>query len=436
MGVGGHLLRRKALALWLLILLPAPIPTPAQPLPARHTRSSPPLYGLQPPDSPVAREAIEAWIQRILSSESEALQCALQRARPFREHICSRLAEQELPPELLYLPILESGYQVRAVSRSGAAGLWQLMTNTASPLGLRRDRWVDQRLDFWTSTEAALRKLEEGFQRFGSWELALAAYNCGMGALQRAIASSGLRDFWGLREKGLLPRETAEYVPRFYALMILCSYPQRHALPLQWQPGQSWTRLLLPHSVELALLAEAAGLDLELLSRGNAELRTPLTPPDASGYWLKVPAEALERLQAVLADENAVLLKYGYHTLRSGDTFYGLARYYGVDMELLRQANPGADPRRLRIGELLRIPVLGGAPLRSEPGPAAPQGEFDGRYTVLRGDTLWSISRSYGTTPEALAAGNGRSLDGILKPGETLKVPAAAVPERREGVSQ
>jgi len=382
--------------------------------------------------------AVEAWKRRLLAGGGAEVEQALERALPFRRFISAELAAKGLPPELVYLPVLESHYRVEALSRSGACGLWQIMANTAGPLGLVVDRWVDERRDFWKSTEAAARKLVENYAYFSDWDLALAAYNCGVGKLSRTVRSSGIRDFWKLREEGLLPRETAEYVPKFHALVAICSDPLRYGLKIGWEQSPAWQRLALRRSVELALLAEQTDLSLELLETANAELKTPITPPrsgseaqsgcgdEQAGYLIKVPAEALQRVRLVVEDPEKQLLRYSYHSIHSGDTLYALSGYYDVSVALLLEANPGLDPRRLRIGGNLRIPLFAGRELKVQPEQTiSPQSlaSFTGLYTVQRGDTLWDIARRHGTTPEALALANNRGLDDLLKAGETLKVP-------------
>jgi len=391
-----------------------------------HTRGSGTLLELGFPDHP----AVEYWRERFLAGGARALQETLDRGQIFRRFIAGRLAERGLPQELIYLPILESHYRIRAVSRSGATGLWQIMDNTAAPLGLVTDRWVDERRDFWRSTEGALRKLEENFATFGDWDLALAAYNCGTGKLTRTIRSSGVRDFWALRDMGVLPPETAAYVPKFHALVSIFSDPAAHGLEVSWKQAPAWRRLPLERSVELALLAEKAGLPLSLMEDAHAELKTPITPP-VSGrpYHLKYPAQYGERIAALLADPGVQLLRYTFHRIRSGDTFYALAEYYELSAALLMEANPAIPPRSMRVGEQLRIPVFSGRPVKAEPIVSLSEDEaaaYTAIHTVVAGDTLWGISRSYGTTAENLAWVNGRSLDALLKPGETLKVPPPA----------
>ena len=396
----------------------------AGPLPSLHGRAEPPVFSLDLPQHP----AVERRLEIYLSREKKNLEAALARMVRYRRFVDSSLRERGLPPELLALPLLESRYVARAVSRSGAAGLWQIMRNTAGGLGLSSDEWLDERRDFWKSTQAALRKLQDNYRQFGDWYLALAAYNCGSGCLSRLLASSGARDFWELRERGLLRPETAEFVPAFIALTRIVGSPARFGLANGWELSPAWERVRLEQSVDLRLLARALELDPESLREANAELRYPVTPVYVQGYFLKLPAGLGRKASELLADPGSRLLEYRYHRLASGDTLYGLSRRYGVALPLLERANAGLDPRRLAVGGVVRIPVIDATPPAATPPAAAPPAaiqpaEFTGLWTVEVGDTLWAIARRLGTTPERLAAANGRSLDDPLKPGETLKVP-------------
>ena len=197
----------------------------------------------------------------------------------YRRFVDASIRERGLPPELLVLPLLESRYSARAVSRSGASGLWQIMGNTSGALGLRSDEWLDERRDFWKATQAALRKLDDNHRQFGDWYLALAAYNCGSGCLRRLLAVSGTRDFWELRERGLLRRETAEYVPAFIALSRIVASPARYGLREGWEPRRSGRGSGGARSVDLRLLARALELEYAELREANAELKYPVTPP-------------------------------------------------------------------------------------------------------------------------------------------------------------
>ncbi len=405
------------------------------PLPALHSRAEAPLFSLDLPSHPAVDRRLESY----LGPEKRNLEAALARMARYRRFVDACLRERGLPPELVVLPLLESRYLPRAVSRSGATGLWQIMRNTSAGLGLRSDEWLDERRDFWKSTQAALRKLEDNREQFGDWYLALAAYNCGSGCLSRLMAASGLRDFWELRARGLLRPETAEFVPAFIALARIVGSPARFGLPSGWELSPSWERVRLGRSVDLRLLARALDLNPETLREANAELRYPVTPVYEQGYLLKLPAGLGPRVNELLSDPDSRLLEYRYHRLATGDTLYGLSRRYGVSLGLLEQANAGIDPRRLPVGGVVRVPVVGtgseptiaaATGAATVPPSAVPAGDFQGAWTVAPGDTLWAIARRHGTTAERLAAANGRSLDDPLKPGDTLRVPVA---EQAEG---
>ena len=204
------------------LVLMAASPTPALtggevadgPLPPLQGHVGVELYTLPMSDE----EIIGRYVQGILTSRGDWLQAVLDRSLVYRDVISQAIKEKGLPRELEYLPAVESGFQVRALSPRGAAGLWQLMRNTASPYGLRMDQWVDERRDFWKATDASLDKLEENYSFLGDWYLALAAYNCGLGKMSALVHRYPGNDFWALRRKGVLPRETAAFVPQFLAL--------------------------------------------------------------------------------------------------------------------------------------------------------------------------------------------------------------------------
>jgi len=335
--------------------------------------------------------------------------------------------EAGLPPELEFLPIVESEYHVSAVSKSGAVGLWQFMLNSIGPYGLVVDEWEDQRRDFWASTEASLSKLKSNYEYLGDWLLALAAYNCGLGRTVRAMRAAGTADYWELSRLGYLPPETVHYVPKFLAVAYYASFAGRHGLPTDWVPPASWERVSLVTPVDIEILAKKAGAPIELLRQGNAELRYSVTPPRSTPHLLKVPGEYAERVRSVLAEPDTRLVDVALHTVASGDTLYDLSRHYRIPVSMIQRYNPETDPRALRIGTRLVIPLL------QQVGPyrraTVTSGPFAGTYTVRSGDTLWAIARRHGVRVEELAATNGLGVQSVLSIGTVLKVPAAHAEE-------
>ncbi len=394
MGMGWRILRREAALISALCLVAAdcwagqvtagPLPvappagpqadaTPGPPRPEARPQAEdtlgplPPLqghrgdeiYSLDIPDEDV----IQRYMEGLLAQRRDWLQAVLSRSRRYRLVIAAEVADRGLPRELRFLPAVESGFQTHAVSPRGAVGLWQLMRNTASPYGLRMDQWMDERRDFMRSTEASLQKLQDNFDQFGDWPLALAAYNCGAGRLAGVLSRNPDSDFWALRKKGVLPRETAAFVPMFLAITRILSYPGRYGLDAGWDPSSDWARIPLEACVDLRLLSRESGVPLDVLASSNAELNFPMTPPASYQYVLKVPQEYEQAVKDTLAAAVVPLMEFNIHVVKSGDTLSGMAQKYHVTVDMILQFNPRLTPRALQIGSKVMIPM---APPRSE----------------------------------------------------------------------
>lgn len=409
-------------------------PTPAYPetrtVPPEDLIQSPPVQGHAGPVihslDPGSHEEIDYWLKRFSEPAwMNWIQRALERGQPYRGFIRETIRAYGLPEELEFLPVIESEFRVYAVSRSGALGLWQFMTNSIHPYGMTLTEWMDERRDFWKATHGALAKLRDNYNRLGDWLLALAAYNCGMGRLTRAIEQAGTDDFWKLARGGYLPAETVQYVPKFMAVSHLAGYAGRYGLPTSWEPAITWERIKLDQAVDLSILAAESGVPRELLAAGNAELRYGVTPPGNSTYFLKVPADYSDVIKETLSRQDMQLMRFYLHKIRSGDTFYALAKHFGVSVSMIGRYNPGVDPQFLRIGATVIVPAIHdvGPYTGPEPAEAAVQRVFDGVYTVRPGDSLWSISRLYDISPEVLAMNNNLDMDAVLYAGTVLQVP-------------
>jgi len=367
------------------------------------------------------RELVQYYINQYCSpGGKEWLRAVMEKAAPYIGFIKEEIAERGLPQELAYLPVIESGYLAGAVSKSGAMGLWQFMKNSIAGYDLKINEWMDERRDFWKSTDAALKKLEENYNYLGDWSLALAAYNAGLGAMTAAIKNSGIRDYWVLSQKHFLKTETIHYVPKLLAAAHILSNPRQYGIII-WNPQIEWTRIATDRSVDLNILAKEAQIDAAELKKANQELTYSITPPDKN-YLLKIRVQDAEKAAAVLARKDLPLVKYYIHTIRSGDTLLALALSYGITVDQITALNPGIEPRLLRIGTTLMIPAV-----NDQPPPAVSKpGEniaFTGTHLVIKGESLWSIALSYGIDPEALAEANGMELNGILREGRMLKTP-------------
>jgi len=365
---------------------------------------------------------IDHYIEKYTDPRWKAwLEGVLERAFIYRDHIVKSCDSIGVPREFQFLPLVESAYNIQAVSKSGAVGLWQFMLNSIGPYDLQVNDWVDDRRDFWKSTEAALKKIKYNYSVLNDWLLALAAYNCGLGRMTRIIQSTELHDFWDLADGGHLPYETAEYIPKFLALAKICSYPGRYGLSSSWEPPVIWERISLSQAVDITILGEKAGVPPALLKKGNAELKYSVTPPGNTNYFLKVPAEYSDAVKETLENSELKLMEFYIYSIQSGDTLYDLSNHYGVSVSMIRNYNPRIQPRSLRIGQRIIIPCIRKVPPYSGRDRIKP--ELPGTYVVKDGDTLWAIARKYSISPEDLAEGNMLTLETIIHSGLVLKVP-------------
>ena len=354
------------------------------------------------------------WLNSIITNGSLYL--------PF---VRDEIARRGLPPELAYLPFIESGYLGTARSKSGAMGLWQFMMNSIGPFNIKVNDLVDERRDFRKSTTAALQKLTDNYKALGDWPLALAAYNAGLGAVSRAVKKVNASDYWFLCSSNELKHETIHYVPKFLAVSYILSNPRQFGLNY-WPETTEWIAIKPPRQVSLDIIAREAGIDRNLLHRLNTELLHGITPPD-SHYELKIPREKADVVAGLFERENTVLLRYYRYQIRYGDTLSALSRHYGVSVEMIEQHNPGIRSRYLQIGETVVIPAFRetGAYTGGTGAAAQNQGAaaFGGTHVIARGDTLWSLALRYQVDPQILAEENGMELDQILSIGKVLKVP-------------
>lgn len=245
-----------------------------------------------------------------------------------------------LPSELQYLPVIESAFVPEALSPMAAAGIWQFIPSTGRLYGLRVDRFIDERYDLVKATHAAARYLRDSYEMLGDWLLVIAAYNCGVGGVLRAIKMAGGRkNYWEIAP--YLPAETRGYVPSFIAACYIMNYATAHGIqPIPPDIPREVDTVYCPIRTKLSVIASAAKIPLAWLKFYNAELRAEIVP---AGYVLRVPAvaayevaEAIARLQGgemvrqPVAQYRSKASAFTWHTVRPGETLYGIARNYHV----------------------------------------------------------------------------------------------------------
>lgn len=367
------------------VVAPPPVPHPAVPERQLRIPDPAPSADLIPPPHPNAKfddilrtplrhdpafeKQVKRWVQ--FWKSAPWFQDYLNRMSWFEDAVDSALASKGLPLSLKYLPIVESGYSPRAVSRVSATGLWQLMEPTARGLGLRVSPLFDERRNPFKSTDAAVSFLEALHDEFGSWLLTLAAYNAGPARVERLLDRRAPLEprtdslYWKLRYH--LPRETRDFVPKFFAAVRVAEHPSRYGLDAPDSTSDfSFDRVSVPDATTLDVVAKAAGVSLREIDRLNPEVVRGITPPGRRTY-LRVPAGRgrifTENYAKIPRDERVTFVE---HRVRRGETLIGIAHRYRIPLRDLEAANPHVRPRRLQIGQRLTVPVAPSARRRLE----------------------------------------------------------------------
>src|SRR5215471_15055780 len=284
----------------------------------------------------------------------------LQRGSQYLPMIRKTFSAQGLPPDLAYIPLIESAFRPEAISKASAKGVWQFMKGTALENGLRSDFYVDERSNPEKATVAAANYLKTLGETFGGdWPLAIASYNSGPGRVQQAIKRVGTANFWSLAAKPTaLPRETREYVPMILAAIVIARNPAQYGFSLPASEGPTFETVKLPRAVELKRVAEWTGSTVDTIRALNPELRRPVTPLHDADYALHVPVgtsiEIARRLDESAGQDLASLTHY---TVKGGETLATVARKLHISRSDLAEANGLTVSARLTPGQELMVPA-------------------------------------------------------------------------------
>ena len=338
-------------------------------------------------DEPAARyERVQEFVDLFHQKQQDRMALYLKRSGRYEGMIREKLRARGMPEDLLYLTMIESGFNPNARSKAQAVGLWQFIQETGERYGLRVDRYVDERRDPERSTDAALRYLADLYARFGSWNLAAAAYNTGenrVGRIMRQVTGSEKGDegaFWRIRS--LLPRETRDYVPLIVAAALVGKQPEKYGLDgvERWLPVETQA-VEVPGGTDLGAVARAVGLGEKEIRTLNPQLVRGVTPPGET-YPVRVPVERAADFQANFERARA---------------------------EHLRLAKLEAEQARAEAKLAAAKPAKAKASARA--------------HRVRRGESLWTISRRYDVSMAALQRANGLSRRSTLQPGQKLRIP-------------
>jgi membrane-bound lytic murein transglycosylase D len=378
-----------------------------------------------PYDVPIDwNEKVENSIRYFQVQNRSAFARWLNRCGRYQEMMQGILRQYGLPEDLIYMALIESGFNPQAYSWAHASGPWQFISSTGKIYGLTYDWWLDERRDPVKSTHAAAKYLKKLYQEFADWRLALAAYNCGEVRVRRAIASAGTRDFWQLS----LPRQTRNYVPLFMAATVIAKSPEQYGFTVQPEPPLRYDEVTIDDCTDLKVAARCCHSSVDQIKELNPELRRWCTPPNHRDYVLKIPPGTRDSFVAnyALVPESEKV-SWQRHKIQRGETLSKIARRYGTSVRAIADANSLRSSHRIIAGKYLLIPI---GPYSGSSGSliaAAPSGggEASGDkliYTVKKGDALGRIAASFGIGLSQLRRWNNLRSGAYIYPGDKLTI--------------
>ncbi len=371
----------------------------------------------------VVNDYVAGWISYFANNPAghAHLERSLERAGKYRAMISRDLAAQDVPQDLIYLAVAESGFQPQVVNAgSGAGGMWQFMPFRGA-YGLERNGFFDERFDPEQSTLAYARYMKSLYNQFGDWYLAMAAYNWGPGNVQHAVAKTGYADFWQLYRLNALPGATKNYVPSIIAAAIMAKNPKQYGLTdvVPDAPVLS-DEVTTSYAIDMRLVADLTNATLqEIVALNPALLR--LTTPNDIPYGLHLPPGTrdmfLERLKSIPEEDRT---SWRFHVVQNGETLDQIAESMHAHPAEIKSVNDLTDP--IETGDELVIPIAASSRLKPNE-----------RYTMRRNDTLVTVADRFGVTVEQLRAWNHLSSNRV-PPGHSLYVvePIRLAPAARE----
>ncbi len=366
---------------------------------------------------------VDKWMQYFTGSGRSTFTLWLQHKAEAGPLITAILTQEKLPPQLIYLAMIESGISPSAVSVVQAVGPWQFMAPTGKARGLHTNWWVDERRDLELSTFAAADYLKSLHETFHDWSLVLAAYNSGENRVQRKIRQRATDNYWDLN----LPAQTADFVPKFIAAARIGEDPGKYGFIVQEHTPLAYDTIKVKHPTGLDLIARCAGSSLAEISKLNPALLRGATPPGLGNYPVHVPSGAAKATTAALARIPAdKRLTWTRHKVRRGETLSGIAAGYGCSVSDIVRVNHMKNVQLIRPGDQLLIPMpveldrLARSRAAEKGHYVPPAGYKQVSYQVKPGDTLGAIARKLGVTLRHLRKVNNIHKSSLIHPGDRL----------------
>jgi len=337
--------------------------------------------------------AVKRHVTLFTEKIKERFSVWLIRSGKYLEMMKEILKEKNVPEEIVFLPLIESGFSANAYSSARAAGYWQFIASTAKRYGLEINWWKDERRDPVKSTVAAANYLTDLYGMFGSWNLAMAAYNAGEGKIMRALSKSKTDDYWSLLTTNHIRKETKDYVPKFIAASMIANSPENFGFEdLELHKPMNYDIVTLKSPVDIEVIAECSETSAEVIKELNPELRRWCTPPDVSEYAMRIPegkkAVFLERLSNISEEKRFTVDIY---TTKKGDTFNTISKKTGVPVQVILDLND--------MGKI--IPIKAGTKIYLPP---------KAKYTLDRDDKATAQKAAYKQKKKTKKASSGKQV--------------------------
>ena len=353
----------------------------------------------------VFNDAVKYYVIYFTTEKKKVFANWLKRSRRYVPMIKVIMKEHGLPEDLVYLAMIESGFNPKAYSSAKACGPWQFIYETGGRYGLKANFWIDERRDPEKSTVAAAKYLTDLFNQFGCWYLAAAGYNAGEKRVERAIEKHNTNDFWELAKYNALPRETREYIPKLIAASIIAKDPERFGFGgISYDEPMRFVEMKVPRATSLSAIAKASSMDMNELRMLNPEILRGITPPYTDDYRIKLRAStSIARVSQALeaaVDGERKIKDVVVYKVRKKDTLAKILKRYGVKETELYMVNNCEDQFRIKPGMALNIPRFS--------GPA-------GAQSVMTASVMAPARNEYVEPANSRSPRTGKSAEKFLK---------------------
>jgi len=377
--------------------------------------------------------AMQKYFYYYTEKKRKTFQRWLKRAEPYLPYVKKIFQSHGLPDDLIFLPFAESGFNPWAYSNAGAAGMWQFIPGTARNYGLEVNWWLDERRDPYKSTQAAAKHLKRLYKKFHNWYLVLAAYNTGEYHIENALRKTHKNNYFHLAQStDLLYYETRMYVPKFMAILkIIKNLEELGFDSLDWDGSAEPNKLKIDGGTDLFALTKTLGMDWSNFRHKNPFFKRRMSPPHKELY-IYLPQKFNEQAREFLKKpSSSPYADYKKYEIQQGDSWWALSRRFQVPIRILKNIN-NITSNHIRPGQTVLIPATAMQVASSERDDT--KYIYNRKYTVKKGDSLWSIARKFDVKQKKLRrANNIRSQDGTLQIGEKLLIPIkSSTAERKE----